>query len=138
MKKHLSILLCIVIALSLLAGCAQPPGGAASAPPPPPPLLPVRSQSWRRVFAGSSVSESAPAMPISQSPLTLTFFCEADAKATVVIKDYSEMEGLPENGGIKQYHHAIHPSAFGQGIEQFNLMVASVTFRTWPSSTPAS
>ena len=102
-KRFFTICLALVFAACILAGCGK--GGSQT--------------------SGAGTTQTAGGLPIVTSPLTLTFFMEMDAKATVTMKDYSEIKFVKEwekrTGITIEWRHPLT----GQAADQFNLMLAS-------------
>ena len=117
MKRSLAILLCVFMAISLFAGCAG--SGSSSS------VTAAPSQAAAGSNAPAAGEPAATGTLISETPLELTMFMEMDAKATVVLRDYSEMAVFKQMAELTNITiKFIHPPA-EQGKEQFNLMVAS-------------
>lgn len=101
-----------------LASCAPPPAAPTQAP------AAVATQASAAPTALPAGPESV-TMPIVKQPLTLSYWVETNPNAAAVTKAYNEILCYVELEKRSGIHIDFQQAPVGQGLDQFNLMIAS-------------
>ncbi len=110
----------IGVSAAALASCGVPPPVPTPVPAtaaPPPPAAPQAT--------ATAAGPEPVTLPIVKQPLTLTYWVETNPNAAAVTKTYNEILCYVELEKRSGIHIDFQQSAVGQGLEQFNLMIAS-------------
>lgn len=112
LKKGMALLLTAAMAFTMLTACSSKKKDGQNA-----------SDNTQNIQQEANSGELT--LPITKSPLTLSFWVGLNSNAAAVVKDYSEIEAMKvikEKTGIDIKW--LHPPV-GQETEQFNLLVST-------------
>jgi putative aldouronate transport system substrate-binding protein len=102
-----------------LASCGVPPAAPTQAPA-------AATNAPQGPQATPTLAGPEPVtLPIVKQPLTLTYWVETNPNAAAVTKNYNEIQCYVELEKRTGIHVDFQQAPVGQGLEQFNLMIAS-------------
>ncbi len=98
---------------------------SCGAPPVAPTQAPAAPQATAVPQAATAAGPEPLTMPIVKQPLTLTYWVETNPNAAAVTKSYNEILCYVELEKRSGIHFDFQQAPVGQGLDQFNLMIAS-------------
>ena len=139
-RRWLAAALTLSLAASAFSACSSGKGSASSAPQPAPGgSAPASSAAKGETEADGALTELH--FPITEKPITFTWFYELDGKTSVTKKSYGEVAAYQKLEELTNIHIEWQHPPVGQTKEQINLMMASadladIVFYDWRNGYP--